>query len=65
MKPTKQKTIKKNYIDNRFLSHTIVPLTGTNLPTGISDPADDYMTEEEFEAERERLEALQEKQSEL
>lgn len=58
----KQTTIKKHYLDNRFLSHTIVPLTGTNLPTGAVDPGDEQPDEDGFEAERNRIEEAKENQ---
>ena len=61
----KQTTIKKHYLDNKFLSHTIVPLTGTNLPTGISDPGDDELTAEAAEQEFNEREESTENKSEL
>ena len=59
--------ITKHYLDNKFLSHSQYPegFEGNNLPTGIIDPAEESMNEEEFEAERDRREEKLENQSEL
>lgn len=52
----------KHYPYSKHLSHSIYPdgYDMSNLPPGALDPADEYMTEDEFEAERERKEQLME-----
>lgn len=69
--PEPKKVIVKKYLSNRFLSKSIYPLGWTakmdnyisNLPSGTPDQADEYMDEDEFEAERERRELSKENQN--